>query len=167
MLYLKDPLHVVPLLLEVDNSAAGDILNLVAENGNPKENIIASQEGLERHIHRLVSEEVEPDKTFLPLQRLLLLYNSCTSLKCFVTSSLTCSTLAAPRVKLLRRSPTDTVKPFLRNLSTAVELAASSLSSKESCQIMTYICKLLSNLQNWAAAWENGSDVSGYKASAP
>lgn len=81
MLYLKDPLHVVPLLLEVDNSAAGDILNLVAENGNPKENIIASQEGLERHIHRLVSEEVEPDKAFLPLQRLLLLYNSCTSLK--------------------------------------------------------------------------------------
>ena len=167
MLCLKYPLHVVPLLREVDSSAAGDILNLVAENGNPKENIIASQEGLERCIHRLVSEEVEPDKAFLPLQRLLLLYNSCTSSKLFVASSLTCSTLAVPRVKLLRRSPTNTVKPFLRNLSIAVELAASSLSSKESCQIVTYICNLLRKLLDWAAAWENGSDVASYKVSDP
>ncbi|KAH8115901.1 hypothetical protein DFH11DRAFT_1582778 [Phellopilus nigrolimitatus] len=133
-----DALHAVPLLLAVADPAAGEILSILGECGNAKETVISVQEALERLLRDLTSEEEDlendPENVIRRLERALLLYIG-----------------AIPRLKLRKKSASETLKPLFADIPPVIE-RSSSYFSKEYGQIaMRLVCRLLSNTVPWAS----------------
>jgi hypothetical protein len=78
LIYSKDPLEIIPVLLGEPAQAAQDILSLVGECGNAKEILLATQELLERVISGC-DLDVPDGVVSIPclLVRLIDLYSSC------------------------------------------------------------------------------------------
>ena len=67
-------MNALHLLLNSPDSAAGDILSLVAECGNAKEVVLAVQESLGFLRIEVGADELDPDVVFRRLERLLSSY---------------------------------------------------------------------------------------------
>ncbi|KAI5115846.1 hypothetical protein M0805_004834 [Coniferiporia weirii] len=140
---MLDALHVVPLLLDSADPAAGEILAQLGECGNAKETVIAVQESLERILHTLSgNDELEDEKIFLRLERFLLLYVG-----------------AIPRLKLRKKSASETLKPLFADLPSIIEKASPSFSRAEGENAIQLILKLLSCVITWSRNQGNKTDL--------
>ncbi|KAJ6590716.1 hypothetical protein DFH09DRAFT_1140109 [Mycena vulgaris] len=136
-----DPLSVLPYLLPCSQPAAKSLIALIGECGSSKEIVIAVQEILERVENPLSldmdeEDEKEDDASESPsdqLISLILLYSS-----------------AIPRLKLRKKSPSETVRPLLSQLESAVNLAGSRLSRDQGRELIRTVSQLLLNTLSWA-----------------
>ncbi|KAL5521578.1 hypothetical protein ACEPAF_2326 [Sanghuangporus sanghuang] len=134
-----DALDAVPLLLDIEDSAADEILSLLAECGNAKETVMAVQESLERLRHDLIcSDEFSGVKAFLRLERLFHLYIG-----------------AIPRLKLRRRSASDTLKPLFADVVPVIESIGSHFKRDEHDSLAKLTCRLVSCTLSWSAQQGN------------
>ncbi|KAI5115346.1 hypothetical protein M0805_008069 [Coniferiporia weirii] len=146
--HMLDALHVVPLLLDSTDPTAGEILAQLGECGNAKETVIAVQESLERILHTLSgNEELEDEKIFIRLERSLLLYVG-----------------AIPRLKLRKKSASETLKPLLADLPSIIEKASPSFSRAEGENAIQLILRLLSCMITWSRNQGNETDLIAVQA---
>ncbi|KAL5514388.1 hypothetical protein ACEPAG_2476 [Sanghuangporus baumii] len=142
-----DALHAVPLLLDIEDLATDEILSLLAECGNAKETVMAVQESLERLYHDLISsDDFDGIKAFLRLERLFRLYIG-----------------AIPRLKLRRRSASETLKPLFSNVVPVVETVSGHLKRSEYDSLTQLACHLVSCTSSWSAQQGNEQDHSVVK----
>ncbi|KAL5476761.1 hypothetical protein ACEPAI_2947 [Sanghuangporus weigelae] len=143
-----DALHAVPLLLDIEDPTADEILSLLAECGNAKETVMAVQESLERLYHDLLSSnDFGGIKVFLRLERLFRLYIG-----------------AIPRLKLRRRSASETLKPLFSNVVPVVESVGDHFKRSEYDSLAQLTCRLVSCMSSWSAQQGNEQDHSVVKA---
>ncbi|KAL5498720.1 hypothetical protein ACEPAH_2075 [Sanghuangporus vaninii] len=143
-----DALHAVPLLLDIDDPAADEILSLLSECGNAKETVMAVQESLERLYHDLISsDDFGGIKAFLRLERLFHLYIG-----------------AIPRLKLRRRSASEILKPLFSNVVPVVESVGGYFKRSEYDTLAHLTCRLVSCTSSWSAQQVSDQDHSVVKA---
>ncbi|KAJ7752460.1 hypothetical protein DFH07DRAFT_521920 [Mycena maculata] len=134
-----DPLSILPHLLPCPQPAAKSLIALTGECGSPKEVVIAVQESLERVNLSLETDgdETEDDGTSESpsnqLLSLISLYNS-----------------AIPRLKLRKKSPSETIRPLLSQLESTIQLASSRLSRDQGREIISDLARLSLNVVSWA-----------------
>ncbi|KAJ7302364.1 hypothetical protein DFH08DRAFT_905432 [Mycena albidolilacea] len=134
-----EPLSILPHLLPSRQLAAKNLISLIGECGNAKEVVIAVQEALERVDSALNEEEDDPDDSNSEspsdqLISLIHLYNS-----------------AIPRLKLHKRSPSETIRPLLSQLESTIHLAGSRLRRDQGRGIITSVSQLSLNVLSWEA----------------
>ncbi|RDB27543.1 hypothetical protein Hypma_003813 [Hypsizygus marmoreus] len=151
---LLDPLTVLPLLLPRKDPSAKDILALIGECCPAKEVIIAVQEAIEQlEISYDKDEEDEngdDDDTALndlsrpgQLVTLVEVYSSC-----------------IPRLKLRRKTASETISPLLLELESAIQLSGPRATREEGRNLVITISVLVNRVKAWAMATSNvGSDV--------
>ncbi|KAJ7509443.1 hypothetical protein B0H11DRAFT_1702278, partial [Mycena galericulata] len=135
-----DPLSILPHLLLCPQPAAKSLISLIGECGSPKEVLIAVQESLER-VDDSLSLESEEDEDedgsrespSNQLICLILLYNS-----------------AIPRLKLRKKSPSETIRPLFSQLERPIQLASSRLSRDQGREIISSVSQLALNVASWA-----------------
>ncbi|KAJ6571633.1 hypothetical protein B0H19DRAFT_663396 [Mycena capillaripes] len=139
-----DPLSILPCLLPSRQPAAKSLISLIGECGSAKEIIIAVQEILERVDGALsleMEEEDEEDETEnivseSPSDQLISLIHLYKS--------------AIPRLKLRKKSPSETIGPLLLQIESAIHLAGSRLSRDQGREIISSVSQLSSNVLSWA-----------------
>ncbi|KAJ7053285.1 hypothetical protein C8F01DRAFT_552006 [Mycena amicta] len=141
-----DPLTILPPLLQTRRSGANDLIALVGECGSAKEIVIAVQEILERVARALaVEEEDDSDDSTPPAQQLL--------------SLIRLSNSAIPRLKLRKKSPSETLKPLLSQLGRTIHLAGPQLTRDQGREVLSGLCQLSGNAFVWAQDHNSGEDV--------
>ncbi|TFK41716.1 hypothetical protein BDQ12DRAFT_678392 [Crucibulum laeve] len=156
---LLDPLNLVPLLISSRDAAAKDILALIGQCGSPKEVVMAVQEAVERLEESLRADDADDEdnearkdgkkKTLsLPgqLGQLVELYAS-----------------AIPKLKLRRKTASETVRPLLLELDTAVSLASGRASKDEGRLLISNVSILAAKVIGWAKDFANVDEVKGCK----
>ncbi|KAF7361379.1 hypothetical protein MSAN_01170700 [Mycena sanguinolenta] len=133
-----DPLSLLPYLLPSRQPAAKSLIALIGECGNAKEVMIAVQEILERVQSALDEEEDDTDESVneSPSGQLISLIHLYTS--------------AIPRLKLLKRSPSDTIRPLLAQVQSTIQLAGSRLRRDQGREIIQSVSQLSRNVSSWA-----------------
>jgi hypothetical protein len=141
----------LPHLLPSRQLAAKNLISLIGECGNAKEVVIAVQEALER-VDSALNEEDDPDDNNSEspsdqLISLIHLYNSGMSLgrEDLFTETYT----AIPRLKLHKRSPSETIRPLLSQLESTIHLAGSRLRRDQGRGIITSVSQLSLNVLSW------------------
>lgn len=74
----------------------------------------------------------------------------------FYTSN---SFLAIPRIKLRKRSASDTLRPLFAELPSALEKSSAQLHRSEGKEILRLLCLLLKSTIGWAGKQEDPSDL--------
>ncbi|KAJ7152650.1 hypothetical protein C8R43DRAFT_1127108 [Mycena crocata] len=132
-----DPLSILPYLLPCPQAPAKNLTSLVGEHGTAKEVVIAVQEVLERISISLEMEEEDDETTNASLSdqliSIILLYNS-----------------AIPRLKLRKKSPSETIQSLLPQLDSAIHLAGPRLSRDQGRQVISNVSQLALNVLSWA-----------------
>ncbi|KAJ6608302.1 hypothetical protein B0H10DRAFT_1996587 [Mycena sp. CBHHK59/15] len=133
-----DPLSTLPHLLPSRADAAKELISYIGEHGSPKEIVIAVQEVLERveSAFNVEAGDGEEANTASPpdqLISLILLYN-----------------LAIPRLKLRKKSPSETIRPLLSQLESTIQLAGPQLDRDQGREIISATAKLTFNFFSWA-----------------
>ena len=157
----------MPLLVGIADPIAGEILSLLAECGNAKETVISTQESLEHLAHELDAEDAVAN-VYIRLQRVLQLYIGGQSgfHKSLLRLDLTdCELIAIPRIKPRKRTASETLRPLLADVPTALERASGILSSREGRGIVQLLCTLINSVVGWANMQEDASDVSNVRVS--
>ncbi|KAF8147764.1 hypothetical protein K438DRAFT_1910519 [Mycena galopus ATCC 62051] len=115
-----DPLSLLPYLLP-------PLIALIGECGNAKEVMIAVQEILERVESALNEEDddTEDSSTESPSDQLISLIHLYTS-----------GNLSIPRLKLHKRSPSETIRPLLSQIASTIHLAGSRLQRDQGREII-------------------------------
>ncbi|KAF7328900.1 hypothetical protein MVEN_02519700 [Mycena venus] len=135
---LLDPLGILPYLIPSRQPAAKNLISLVGECASAKEVVIAVQEILERLESALNEEEDDTEDSISEdpseqLISLIRLYNS-----------------AIPRLKLRKKSPSETVRPLLSQLQSTIHLAGSRLRRDQGREIISTVSKLSLHILSWA-----------------
>ncbi|KAJ6510556.1 hypothetical protein C8R45DRAFT_964498 [Mycena sanguinolenta] len=132
-----DPLSLLPYLLPSRQPAAKSLIALIGECGNAKEVMIAVQEILER-VQSALDEEDDTDDSVneSPSGQLISLIHLYTS--------------AIPRLKLLKRLPSDTIRPPLSQIQSTIQLAGSRLRRDQGREIIESVSQLSRNVLSWA-----------------
>ncbi|EJD05479.1 uncharacterized protein FOMMEDRAFT_118567 [Fomitiporia mediterranea MF3/22] len=130
-----DALHVIPLLLDYQDGAADEILALLAECGNAKETLMSVQESFEKLYHDLRSDDTLREER-LPIRVKRLLY-LCIG--------------AIPRLKLRKRTASETLRPLFGTIAPVLELLQPSLQKTDGRIVVQLLCNLLSSTVVWAS----------------
>ncbi|KAK7028318.1 hypothetical protein R3P38DRAFT_2525446 [Favolaschia claudopus] len=148
-----DPLGVLPYLLPSCQPAALNLIALIGECGNAKEVVVAVQEILERVDAALDSEEEDDQEedsiTKSPSEQLISLihlYNS-----------------AIPRLRLQKRSPSDTIRPLLSQIQSTIQLAGPLLQRDQGRGLISSVSALSTSVLGWATGF-NETDLPNTKA---
>ncbi|KAJ7262659.1 hypothetical protein B0H12DRAFT_1103986 [Mycena haematopus] len=146
-----DPLTILPYLVPSRQPAAKSLIALIGERGNAKEIMIAVQEILERVGSMLNEDEDDIDDSTSEspsdqLISLIHLYNS-----------------SIPRLKLQKRSPSDTIRPLLSQIQLTIRLAGSRLRRDQGREIIKSISQLSLNVFSWASS-SNSEDSTACQA---
>ncbi|KAJ7135891.1 hypothetical protein C8R44DRAFT_389978 [Mycena epipterygia] len=144
-----DPLTILPYLLPCPQVAAKSLISLIGECGNSKEVVIAVQEILERvesafSLEMEDEDEKEDDSKESPAEQLIsliLLYNA-----------------AIPRLKLRKKSPSETIRPLIPQLESTINLAGPRLSRDQGREIISNASHLSLNVLSWTTNL-NSEDV--------
>ncbi|KAJ7487837.1 hypothetical protein FB451DRAFT_1225637 [Mycena latifolia] len=139
-----DPLGTLRHLLPCSQPAAKNLVALIGECGSSKEIVIAVQEILERVESALGldmdEEDEKQDATNAnespsdQLISLILLYNA-----------------AIPRLKLRKKSPSETTRPLLSQMESTINYAGPRLSRDQGRELIRNVSQLSLNVQSWAA----------------
>ncbi|KAJ7151235.1 hypothetical protein C8R46DRAFT_914450 [Mycena filopes] len=131
---------MLPHLLPSRQPAAQNLIALIGGCGSAKEAVIAVQEILERVDAALNLEDEEEEEADAghasaidQLVTLISLYNS-----------------AIPRLKLRKKTPSETIRPLLPQIQSAMQLAGSRLSRSQGCEIITGVSQLSRTVVSWA-----------------
>ncbi|CAK5276143.1 unnamed protein product [Mycena citricolor] len=133
-----DTLTLVPCLLPCLQPAADEILAVIGECASAKETVIAVQEALEHLSVLLETEELDEEQ---PGQRskadqLILLVKLCSS--------------AVPRLRLRKKSPSETIQPLVQQLQSNIALLATSLDKDQGHDVLDAVASLALNTYRWA-----------------
>ncbi|KAJ7727745.1 hypothetical protein B0H16DRAFT_249781 [Mycena metata] len=136
-----DPLSMLPHLLPSSQVAAKNLITLIGECGSAKEVVIAVQESLERVDSALnleMEEEEEHDDASRasPTDQLISLISLYKS--------------AIPRLKLRKKSPSETIQPLLPQIESTIQLAGSRLTRSQGCEIISSVSNLSLSVLSWA-----------------
>lgn len=148
-------MNTLPLLLPCRDGAAADLLTLLGECSNAKEDIIAAQEAIERldNIFNTDPDEGEENEVHLSacsqLNRLVSFYRSGTS-RFSQVSHLYLLLVAIPRLNLRTKTASETARPLLKDLETAIRSAGPLCSREEGRELITSVSNLASGLMDWA-----------------
>ncbi|KAJ7096637.1 hypothetical protein B0H15DRAFT_920983 [Mycena belliarum] len=139
----EDPLSILPYLIPCSKPSAKSLIALIGECGSPKEIVIAVQECLERveiALSRDMDEEEEKDddddtnaSPADQLISLIILYSA-----------------AIPRLKLRKKSSSETIRPLLSQIASVVNLAGPLLSRDQGREIICNVSRLSLNVLSWA-----------------
>ncbi|KAF7300568.1 hypothetical protein HMN09_00941700 [Mycena chlorophos] len=141
-----DPLTILPPLLQTRRAGATNLVSLIGECGSAKEIVIAVQEILERVARAVADEEVdESGQAATPAEQLLALIGL--------------STAAIPRLKLRKKSPSETLAPLLAQLARTLHLAGPNLSREHGRQALSGVCELVKNAFTWAQGYDAAEDA--------
>ncbi|KAG6812527.1 hypothetical protein H0H92_002418 [Tricholoma furcatifolium] len=143
---LLEPLDTLPILLPCKDPAAGEILSSISECGSAKEVVMAIQEAVEHCVSTTIGDdEDESDESDAPklsitsqLMTLVDLYSAC-----------------IPRLKLRRKTTSETIKPLLKQLEDAISHLSSHASSEEGRGIIKSVSLLVTRLAAWARSVDN------------
>ncbi|KAF7321675.1 hypothetical protein MKEN_00688900 [Mycena kentingensis (nom. inval.)] len=136
-----DALTILPPLLQTRRPGAKDIVALVGECGSAKEVVIAVQEALERVSRAFAAEEHEEGEQSTPAERLLLL--------------IYLSSAAIPRLKLRKKTPSDTLRPLLTQLERTLNLGGSQLSRTQGREVINGVSQLVESAFVWCQAFQD------------
>ncbi|KAF7350353.1 hypothetical protein MVEN_01340000 [Mycena venus] len=135
-----DPLSILPSLLPCRQLAAKNLISLIGECGNAKEVMIAVQEVLEQIDSALDLELEEDDEEdndrVSPSEQLISIIHLCNS--------------AIPRLKLRKKSPSETIRPVLSQLQSTIQLAGSRLGRNQGRETIISVSQLSQNVISWA-----------------
>lgn len=157
---LQDPLNMLPHLLPSSQPAAKNLIALIGECSSAKEVLIAVQEILERVDTTLSLEMEEEEEEHDDASRasptdqlisLISLYNSgmpCFTAKAYLPTVFT----AIPRLKLRKKSPSETIQPLLPQIESTIQLAGSRLTRSQGCEIISGVSNLSLSVLSWATS---------------
>ncbi|KZP23532.1 hypothetical protein FIBSPDRAFT_1042955 [Athelia psychrophila] len=137
--HLLDPLDVIPALVPVGNEAARDILALAGECSSAKEVVVAVQESVER-VEAMLSagsdeDDAETDARRSPASQLDVLISLYTA--------------SIPRMKLRKKSASDTISPLMTDLEATVRLLSSRTAPDEGRALVDIVCSAVEAIHKW------------------
>lgn len=148
-------MNALPLLLPCREDGARDLISLLGECCSAKEVVIAVQEALERLEISFEaeenSEEDDPDYRSLneQLLQLIRLYESgklfyiATMWSCYIFT-------AVPRLKLRKKTASETIKPLFSHMQSVLELSRANATRDEGREIIVAVSNLCHKIALWA-----------------
>ncbi|XP_006455730.1 hypothetical protein AGABI2DRAFT_187913 [Agaricus bisporus var. bisporus H97] len=132
-----DVLNLLSVLLECKDPAARDLIAVMGECSSAKEVIIAVQEETEKIINRLEEGEDDgwEDGDGSEKRKLLTMFSVCCS--------------AIKRLKLRKRTASETLQPLLSNLRRAMEAISVRVKSDDAKVLMGDIESMVSAMSKW------------------
>ncbi|KAF8067892.1 hypothetical protein FPV67DRAFT_1163310 [Lyophyllum atratum] len=146
---LLDPLYTLPILVSCKDPAAREMLSLVGECGSAKEVVMAVQEAVERLASVCEGDDEDEDDAgdgstlSYPSQLTILveLYSAC-----------------LPRLKLRRKTASETLRPLLLDLESVIQLASTRASQEEGRTLISSVSHLVNRLEVWSKAVGDSED---------
>ncbi|KDR72651.1 hypothetical protein GALMADRAFT_252818 [Galerina marginata CBS 339.88] len=163
-----DPLNTLPLLLTCDDQGARDIISVIGECSSAKEVVIAVQEAAERLEHSLEADEEgdgEPEEQAKEAEeppektKRISISNQLIALMDIYAS-------AIPRMKLRRKSASDTLVPLLQELEAIIGPASGKATRTEGRLLLFSAATLAKRVRGWVdlVSLEDEEDVKACKA---
>ncbi|GLB39205.1 putative uncharacterised protein family, YAP/Alf4/glomulin [Lyophyllum shimeji] len=144
---LLEPLDVLPILLPLRDPAAKEVLALMGECSSAKEVVMAIQEAIERM--RAAYEGEDEDEVGRGDQWTLSYPSQLTILVELYSACL-------PRLKPRRKTASETLRPLLLELESAIRLAGARSSREEGRALISAVSHLIYNSKAWAESAAEG-----------
>ncbi|KAF9525400.1 hypothetical protein CPB83DRAFT_897004 [Crepidotus variabilis] len=147
-----DPLDMLPILLPCSDPAAAEIVSLIGECGSAKEVVIAAQEAAERLRRSFeLDGEDEENQDAQPIDD----YEN-QSRQLFALINLYSSAIS--RLKLRRKSPSETIRPLLKELESLLSVSAPFLKVNHTRMTLSLCVELVLVCHKWAMSVDSVAD---------
>ncbi|KAJ3493003.1 hypothetical protein NLJ89_g11116 [Agrocybe chaxingu] len=134
-----DALNILPHLLSCNHPGAQDMVSLIGECGSAKEVVMTVQEAVERLAPSFdESDDAGTDREEPSARKVQLLV---------VLIDLYAA--AIPRIKLRRKSASETVKPLFSELEAVLKLAGGESTRDEGCSLISGVSRLVQQVWRW------------------
>ncbi|KAG5636248.1 hypothetical protein H0H81_008651 [Sphagnurus paluster] len=129
---------ILRILLPSTDPSAKEILWLIAECGSAKEVLIAIQEAVEILNHTLHDDNDDEEEGTHAL-----------SLPNQLTTLIQLASACIPRIKLRRKPASETIRPLLSQLESAISLSGTHSSRKEGRALVASVSELVQKVELW------------------